>query len=81
MLTRSFSFLDVARSETPTDTHTRCPSWKVEERLPSSVDPFPPLRHAPSFSGPLRLLAVMGCSEWDRAQLCLAFLLSASLLA
>lgn len=50
-----------------------------------SVSPFPWILSHPSdvhpcFSGPLRLLAVMGGSEWDRAQLCLAFLLSASLL-
>ena len=43
MLTRSFSFLDVAPSEMPTDVHTRCPFWKVEKRLPFSEDPFPPL--------------------------------------
>lgn len=60
VLTRSFSFLDVARSETPTDAHTRCPSWKVEKRLPSSADPFPPLQRAPVLLWPVEALGSDG---------------------
>ena len=67
----------------------RRPQTRIPGALPGrwrSVSPPPWILSRPSdvhprFSGPLRLLAVMGCSEWDRAQLCLAFLLSASLLA
>lgn len=60
VLTRSFSLLDVACSETPTDAHTRCPSWKVEKRLPSSVDPVPPLRCAPVLLWPIEALGSDG---------------------
>lgn len=67
----------------------RCPQTCIPGALSGrwrSVSPFLRILSRPSdvhacFSGLLRLLAVMGCSEWDRAQLCLAFLLSASLLA
>lgn len=57
---RAPSFLDVARSETPTDVHTRCPFWKVEKRLPFSVDPFPPLRRAPVLLWPVEALGSDG---------------------